>query len=32
VASSGQLKIINNAPVRLSSQGPLKQPAVPDRY
>jgi multidrug efflux system membrane fusion protein len=31
VASSGQLKIINNAPVRLSSQGPLKQPPVPPR-
>ena len=31
VASSGQLKIINNAPVRLSSEGPLKQPAVPPR-
>jgi multidrug efflux system membrane fusion protein len=31
VASSGQLKIINNAPVRLSQSGPLKQPAVPPR-
>jgi membrane fusion protein, multidrug efflux system len=31
VASSGQLKIINNAPVRLSTAGPLKQPAVPPR-
>jgi multidrug efflux system membrane fusion protein len=29
VASSGQLKIINNAPVRLSKDPPLKQPAVP---
>jgi multidrug efflux system membrane fusion protein len=31
VASSGQLKIINNAPVRLSAAGPLQQPAVPPR-
>ncbi|HEX4112790.1 MAG TPA: efflux RND transporter periplasmic adaptor subunit [Stellaceae bacterium] len=31
VASSGQLKIINNAPVRLSREGPLKQPAVSPR-
>ncbi len=31
VASSGQLKIINGAPVRLSTEGPLKQPPVPPR-
>lgn len=31
VASSGQLKIINGAPVRMSKAGPLKQPAVPPR-
>ena len=31
VASSGQLKIINNAPVRLSREGLLKQPASPPR-
>jgi membrane fusion protein, multidrug efflux system len=31
VASSGQLKIINNAPVRLSKEGPLQQPAKPPR-
>jgi hypothetical protein len=32
VASSGQLKIMNNAPVRLSTTGYLKQPAVPSKY
>lgn len=31
VASSGQLKILNGAPVRLSSDRILKQPAVPPR-
>lgn len=31
VASSGQLKIINGAPVRLSPDRMLKQPAVPPR-
>jgi membrane fusion protein, multidrug efflux system len=31
VASSGQLKIINGAPVRLSETGELKQPAKPPR-
>jgi membrane fusion protein, multidrug efflux system len=31
VASSGQLKIINGAPVRLSPTRPLKQPPVPPR-
>lgn len=31
VASSGQLKILNNAPVRLSKEGPLQQPAKPPR-
>jgi multidrug efflux system membrane fusion protein len=31
VASSGQLKLINGAPVRMSKEGPLKQPPVPPR-
>jgi multidrug efflux pump subunit AcrA (membrane-fusion protein) len=31
VASSGQLKIINGAPVRISKAGPLKQPPEPPR-
>ena len=31
VASSGQLKIINNAPVRLSKEHQLQQPATPPR-
>jgi membrane fusion protein, multidrug efflux system len=32
VASSGQLKLMNHAPVRLSKTGYLRQPAVPSKY